>query len=290
MLKRYTNWLIVILFSIAIFFATDISRHKPEDNSLSVNFLDVGQGDAALIQKGDFQILIDGGPDEKVLSEISKIMSPLDRKIELIILSHPHADHLVGINDLLDRYEVGEILGTGVVSPSAEYVKFLAKVKEKNIPFNVPNVGSQRSFVENSEIDFLWPGDKFTSKTLENVNNSSLVAKVCYFEKCTLFLGDVEQEEQQIMLDYYKNLKKESIFASDIVKVAHHGSSNGLLPDLQAIINAKYAVISAGKDNQFGHPHQIVLDYFNGKGVTILRTDQKGTIRFKLEQNNIEIK
>jgi competence protein ComEC len=289
MIKKYACLILIILFSCSIFLWNEIDKGANND-SLSVNFLDVGQGDAALVQKGNFQILIDGGPDDSVLPEISKIMPPFDRKIELVVLTHPHADHLVGINKILDRYEIGEIESAGVVASSSLYLEFLEKIKEKKISLSVPGLGSKKDFAENSSIYFLWPGDKYINRQIDNLNNSSLVSKVCYFSNCVLFMGDQEKDEQQKMVDYYKDIKSEDLFKGQIIKAAHHGSSNGLFPDLYQLSGAKSAIISAGKDNQFGHPHPVVLDYLIKNSISTYRTDQRGTIWFNLEPKNIVLK
>ncbi len=258
---------------------------------LSVSFLNVGQGDAALVQKDNFQIIIDGGPDDSILSRISDLMPPMDRKIELVVLTHPHADHLIGINQLMDRYEIGEILSTGVISSSSQYIEFLEKIKIKKIPFNVPKIGDRRQFAANASIAFIWPGDQFVSKSTSNLNDTSLVSKICYFDNCVLSLGDLEKNGQQAMLEYYEKVGKIDIFQSEIIKVPHHGSSNALLPRLYEISTPKTVIVMAGKDNQFGHPHQAVIDYFNQASIEILRTDKTDdNVNFILNNDKIENK
>jgi len=285
-MNRFLVPLFSLLFCLAVFIISNLFRVPPKD-TFSVNFLDVGQGDAMLIQKDNFQILIDGGPDDSVLSKISEIMPPLDRKIELVVLTHPHADHLIGINRIIDRYEIGEIVGTGTISSSAQYIRFLETIKAKNIAFNVPKMGDQREFGVNANITFLWPGEQFTNKSIDNLNNTSLISKICYFSQCVLSMGDLEKDGQTQMLDYYEKNGNSAIFKSEIVKVPHHGSNNALLPRLYEIVLPSKAVISAGKDNQFGHPHPSVIDYFNEKLIKIYRTDQSGTVKFQFSKDGL---
>ena len=287
MLGRYLSLIFTILFCVAIFLVTNIFR-VPKSDVLSASFLNVGQGDAMLIQKDNFQILIDGGPNDNVLSRISELMPPMDRKIELIVLTHPHADHLIGINQILERYEVGEIVGTGVIFNSSQYVQFLEKIKTKKIPFNVPGIGDRREFAVNANISFLWPGNKFMGTSAKNINNTSLVSKICYWDKCILSLGDLEKDGQAEMLVHYDKVGGIESLKSEIVKVSHHGSNNALLPRLYEVVLPKIVVISAGKDNQFGHPHQAVVDYFNEMLIEVWRTDQEsGNINFILLNKNI---
>lgn len=288
MSNRYLISLFSILLCVAIFLGANVLR-VPKKDVLAVNFLNVGQGDAILIQKDNFQILIDGGPNDSVLSSISELMPPMDRKIELVVLTHPHADHLVGINQILDRYEIGEIVGTGAIFSSSQYVQFLEKIKSKKIAFNVPQIGDQREFAANANISFLWPGDQFTSQGVDNLNNTSLVSKVCYYSRCVLALGDLEKDGQQAMVEYYEEIGKLETFKSEIVKVPHHGSNNALYPRLYEIVVPKIAVVMAGKDNQFGHPHQSVIDYFNKVTIELFRTDTEGkSINFILTENGVE--
>lgn len=283
-MKRSFSYFVIILLSIAALLATQLSRQQ-DSKDLSVSFLNVGQGDSALIQKDDFQILIDGGPNNSLLPEIGQIMPPLDHKIDLIILSHPHADHISGLNAILDRYEIGEIYFTGVIFSSAQYISFLDKIKNKQIPLIVPSLNASKSFAQSGSINFLWPGDRFSSKSEDNLNNTSLVTRICYFSSCVLFMGDLEKDGQAEMLAQYAG--KEDLLKSDIIKIPHHGSNNALLPALYELVRPQYAVIEVGKDNQFGHPHQTVIDYLKEKSIQAFRTDQDGVIRFNLSQAGV---
>lgn len=278
-MKKLYPFIFLILLSLAIFLTTQIVK-APVKDGLEVSFLNIGQGDSELIKKGDFEILIDGGPDDKVLSEIGKIMSSTDHKIEIMILTHPHADHITGLNAILDRYEVGEVYSSGTIFNSSGYLEFLQKLKDKNIQLIVPSIGSSQIFADNATLTFLWPGNKFVNKKADNPNNTSLISKVCYFQECAIFMGDQEVDEQESMISYYKNIGKTDVLKSEIIKVAHHGSSTGLLPELYEAVAPKTAVIEVGKDNQFGHPHQQVLDYLNQNSIKIYRTDQDGTVNF----------
>ena len=248
-----------------------------------IYFLNVGQGDSILIQKDNYQILIDGGPDDSVLPLLGENMPTGDRKIEAIILTHPHADHIVGLNQILDRYEVGTIYGTGVVFSSAQYLSFLDKIKSKKIDFQVPQTGDRLTPFDFATLDFIWPGRKYLQDSIENVNNSSIVTKFCYYQKCALLTGDIEKEEQDTMLAYYKD--NEDIFKAEIYKVPHHGSNTGVNEAMYEKIIPKYSIISCGEDNKYGHPHQASIALAQKFNTTILRTDQNGTIKFNLDEN-----
>lgn len=305
-MTKITKIFFSFLITLVVFIWVAVVR-SPSGTGCNIYFFDVGQGDSALIEKGDFQILIDGGPDDKILSNIGQAMPLTDRKIEVVILTHPHADHLVGINQVLDRYEIGKIYSTGVIHTTNAYLEFLDKVKNKNISLEVPDVAEEIAPFDNGKIKFLWPGKRDVGKSAEdnNLNNTSLVSRFCYFDHCVLLPGDLETDGQEEMLSYYSSkqneasaLKSESkssqplvsnnnIFQSEILKVAHHGSVNGTNQKLLDIVKPKYAIISAGADNKFGHPHAATLDLLQKANIQQYRTDRDGTIEFNLSEQGI---
>ncbi len=281
--KKYFLVVLVLLF----FFVIAEIVKSPKPDGVQIYFLNVGQGDSELIQKGDFQILIDGGPDDKVLAEIGQVMPLSDRKIDIIILTHPHADHLTGINLILDRYSVSMIYSTGVLDTTNGYFEFLNKIKDKNISFKIPGLYEKIIPFADAELDFLWPGDKYKGATLANLNNSSEVAKFCYFSHCALFTGDIETDEQAAMVDYYSQKNLSDVFHSDILKVPHHGSKNGTNEQTLEIVSPKYAVIEVGADNKYGHPHASTLELLQKYNVIVSRTDQDGTVKSELTKTSI---
>jgi len=276
---------ITLVFLILILFFVWVSVEKsPNDPYVHTYFLNVGQGDSILIEKGDFQVLIDGGPDDTVLSELGKAMPIYDRKIEIVILTHPHADHLTGLNLVLDRYQVEKIYGTGVLYETNTYLNFLNKIKDSQdnpVGSTVPKIGEKIQLFGNGSLEFLWPGDMYNQKTEENLNDTSIVTKFCYISSCALLMGDMETDEQKKMIDSGSNL------SADLLKVAHHGSENGTNLLLLEKVNPIYAVISVGKDNKFGHPHQSIVDLIKGKNIELFRTDQKGKIEFVISPDGI---
>jgi len=280
-MKKYWNYIFIILFLTTIFLGAEIVK-SPRSNELAIYFFNVGQGDAEMIQKGDFQILIDGGPDDKVLSEMGKVMPLSDRKIDVMILSHPHADHLVGLNQILDRYEVGAVYSTGVSYTSNQYLEFLEKIKNKKIEYKLPKEGDSLELPAIGKINFLWPGERFKQQIAENINNTSEIVQFCAQLHCALFSGDAEVEEQKELLDYYSQKNKIEALKSEVLKIPHHGSSNGAGEDFFKAIDPKYAVISAGANNQFGHPHAVTLALLDKLEIPYLRTDKEGTVRFGL--------
>lgn len=285
-MKTFQKYLFSILILLLFFVYSEVVK-SPKTDGAEIYFFNVGQGDSELIQKGDFQILIDGGPDDKVLSEIGKAMPLSDRKIDLIILTHPHADHLRGINLILDRYDIGTIYSSGVLDTTNGYLEFLNKIKNKSVRFKVPGVYEKIIPFANAELDFLWPGDKYKSTTLSNLNNSSEVTKFCYFDHCALFTGDIEADEQSAMFDYYTQKNLTNVFKVDILKIPHHGSKNGTDEQILKTVTPKYAIIEVGAGNTYGHPHAVTLELLKKLNITMFRTDQDGMIKFELTKTGI---
>lgn len=285
-MKKWTK-IILVLLALGVFFVwANIARSPSANeskNGASVYFFDVGQGDSELIQKGDYQILIDGGGDDKVLSELGKAMPLSDRKIEVVILTHPHADHLVGINQVLDRYQVEKVYYSGTLYDSNAHTEFLAKIKDKNIANVIPNIGDKITPFQSGELTFLWPGKQYEQKTNENPNNTSEATRFCYFTHCILFTGDIETDEQ-VKFTSTNNIQ------SEVMKLSHHGSTNGTNQNLIDAVKPQIAVIEVGANNKFGHPHTTVLDLLVQNSIKYYRTDREGTIRFIIDEAGISKK
>ncbi len=279
-MKATTKIIFSALILLAVFIWTSLVK-SPTTTGVQIHYFDVGQGDAALIQKGNYQIIIDGGPSDAILSKLGEVMPLTDRNIEIIILSHPHADHLVGINQILERYSVEKIFSTGALHASNEYIEFLEMVRDKNIELMIPNIGYSITPFENSSLEFLWPGGRYSGESLTNLNNSSEVARFCYINECSLFLGDLETDGQAMMFSVLdqKNIEIKSKY----LKVAHHGSSNGTNQEILDKVKPEMAIISAGEDNQFGHPHGSVVDLLLENEIEIKRTDRDGDVKYLID-------
>ncbi|TSC93461.1 MAG: competence protein ComEC [Candidatus Berkelbacteria bacterium Athens1014_28] len=280
---NFKAWILIFLFFLTV--AIWSVYFKEPDNSLQVILLDVGQGDAVLIEKGSWQVLIDGGPDNKIVEKLSKYMPLEDRKIEEVILTHPHADHVTGLGGIISRYEIGKINYNGLNYNSKIYESFLQKTKEKNIPVSVPKIGEEEKIFDKGVIKFLWPGENASTYS-DNLNNTSEVFKFTYGNFSALFSGDAETE-------VWQEIEKNNL--SDIsnlvyFKVPHHGSKNGVDDILANIIKPKISTISCGKNNQFGFPHKEATEALIKAGSDIYRTDQNGDIVLKTDGEKWKVK
>ncbi len=245
------------------------------DGRLHLKFYDVGQGDAVFIRTpGGNQILVDGGPDGRVLEKLYADMPFFDRTIELIVLTHPHADHVGGLVEVLRRFKAKHIVYNAAAYESGVYRQFLSQVEEQaGNGAVVHHLGKdQRISLGDVSLEVLWPPLESTASTAANPNNLSLVSELRFKDFEVFLPGDQEQNEAARMLE---NVKIGSV---EVLKVAHHGSKNGLNEQLLEVLKPQLAVISAGANNKYGHPHQQTLDRLRDGGIKVLRTDVDGTI------------
>lgn len=274
---KLKNFQLILGFLIIVGSIVGISLFgRPQASSdLKVYFLDVGQGDAEYIKNPNgTDVLIDGGPDNSVLNALGKVMELGDHEINLVILSHPHADHLTGLLEVIRRYKVDEIWETGVDFTSRTYDTWKSEIRNKNIIDKKVVAGDEENFGE-VKITVLYPLSSIENKVIDNLNNASIVNRLDFKQFSVLFTGDGEKEVQQKLLD-------KNIFA-DVLKVAHHGSENGLLEDFLKIARPAIAVIEVGAKNTYGHPASSTINLLKKYAVRIYRTDQNGTVEIDSE-------
>jgi len=267
----------IILVTIGYYFL------QPPQKTLQLTFLDVGQGDAALaVTPRGQDILIDGGPNDSVVAKLDKNISFYSHKIDAIILTHPHADHVAGLVAVAKKYQIGKVYMSGVTHTAPEYIAFLEEIKSHNIPVQLVKAGDKLDFGDGIRLDFLFPLTVMKDQTMDNLNNSSVVTRLSWGKSSALMMGDLESEGQDALLVSKPNLK------SDILKFSHHGSKDSVNQKFLDAVSPKYAVISVGKDNMFGHPSKEALDIL--KGLIVYRTDYDGDVRFELTESGVVAK
>jgi competence protein ComEC len=250
---------------------------------LKVEFFDVGQGDAEFIETPRRQqILIDGGPDMSILEKLGKAMSFYDRYIDLIILTHPEADHLNGLIEVLKRHDIGAVITAGIIRDTQEYKEWINLLQEKKIPIYIAKAGGIINLGGNINVNILYPFENLAGKIISDTNNSSVVSKLVYGDFEVLFTGDIEKTTENKLVSADINLN------SDILKISHHGSKTSTTEEFLKAVNALLAIIEVGKDNQYGHPHQEVLERLNN--MRILQTGRDGDIKIFSDGLNFEIK
>ena len=273
--KLPKKWVIPPLLVVAIL-ASLAAATMPDDN-LHVSILDVGQGDAILIQKGNQQVLVDGGPNpQAIILELGKQMPFWDRTIELMILTHPSADHVTGLVEVLNRYRVKQALHPNLDFESNIYDEWLRLVEEKDIKGTIAQAGQQIDLGEGLIIEVLNPQMPRLTGTESDIDNNGMVLHITMGEVSFLLTADIMWEAEFELITQRANL------ISTVLKVAHHGSDTSTTPEFLAVVNPQLAVISVGADNKFGHPTPEVMERLEDRiGVeNIYRTDEQRTIEF----------
>jgi competence protein ComEC len=280
------KWLVLPLLVVAIL-VWSVVLTMPDDK-LHVSFLDVGQGDAILIQTPNSQnILIDGGPDpQKISLELSKKLPFWDRTIDLVVSTQPQADHITGLVEILQRYIAKQVLEPGVSYNSSIYQEWCNLVEEKQIKRDTAQAGQEIDLGNEIKIEVLNPPASLWDGTSDDVDNNGVVLKLSWGKVSFLFTADIREEVEFELIGQRANLK------STVLKVAHHGSKTSTTSQFLAAVDPEVAVISVGVNNTFGHPAQDVLDRLInrlGKG-NVYRTDVNGTIEFITDGETLWVK
>lgn len=278
-----------IVFLLAVLVLLNFSAWKAvwhlSQSFLKVIFLDVGQGDAIFIETPQkHQILIDGGPSSKILEKLGEAMPFYDRSLDLIILTHPDPDHLLGLIDVLRVYRVELIGYTGVKSNKADFLEWENQILEKKVSKIVLKKNQKILLGKEIFFEILAPLESFEGKEVSDFNSSSIVAKLNYLEDTFLFTGDIPKSIEKKLVEQGINLD------SDILKVSHHGSKTSSSDIFLTVVTPEIAVIQVGEDNQYGHPHPEVLERMQGYGIKIFRTDKNGNIQIISDGSNFQIK
>jgi len=272
--KEYCLLLFVFLLLTANIFIFYLDWQKSHP-SLTFAMLDVGQGDALFIESPTgTQILFDGGPPKKILNQLSRVMSPFDRKIDAILITNPDSDHISGFLDVLKTYEVGEMFEPGTLTDSKTYQNLKDEIKKDNIPDILAKRGMRLDIGGGAVIDILFPDRDVSSWA---TNDGSVVAKLSYGNTSVMLTGDATIKTEGIVLKENSTAQ----LSSTILKVGHHGSRTSSSPEFVKAVSPVYALISDGKDNKYGHPHQETLDTLSSFGAKIFRTDLLGAIVMK---------
>lgn len=255
----------------------DISQ-KP---GLSVSFFDVGQGDSIFLESKDgTQILIDGGPNGRVLSHLGSVMQYGDDFIDAVVVSHPHADHVSGLIEVLKKYRVGTFIESGVAYDTAEIDELRRLVEDSKIERIIVDEPMRLSFFDDASLKFIFPVRSFENTKVKDVNETSLVSILEYEGRKILFTGDagVYTEKKLMSLGVLEDV--------DVLKVGHQGSRFSSTRGFLESISPEFAVIMVGK-NSYGHPTDETLSRLAAVGANIFRTDLNGTITLDIRNGEL---
>jgi len=282
-LKINIRWYLLAILLFANFFIWNAIFIETRNGILTVVFLDAGQGDAIFIEAPNGnQVLIDGGPNKSVLRQLSKVMPFYDRSIDIIIATHSDKDHIGGLPDVLQRYTVDFILESGAKNDTGISRAFESAILQNKIKRIFAKRGMAITLGDDVFLNILFP-DRDVSEV--ESNTASIVAQLVYKNTEFMFTGDSPKtiEEYLVFLDGEK-------LRSDVLKVGHHGSKTSSSESFVGYVSPEYAIISAGADNSYGHPHKEVVEILNQFGSAILNTKDNGAIVFKSDGENIVVK
>jgi len=282
--KKYLPYILIFsIFAICIFVWYFTFFKETNTKYLKVIFLDVGQGDSIYIEAPNGkQVLIDGGPDATLLSRLSEVMPFADRSIDMLIATHPDTDHIGGFPLLIDNYKIKSIIENGIKADTQIFDGLEERVLKNKITKIVARKGMHIILDEkrNIYLDILFPDRDVSS--FES-NDASLVGKLVYGESSFMFVGDsslytenlIEWNETTETLD------------SDVLLIGHHGSRTSSSLLWLEKVSPEIAIISAGKNNRYGHPHKELLDRLSSLEIPYLTTYEKGNIIFKSDGLNL---
>lgn len=237
---------------------------------LRISYLDVGQGDAALITTASGQnILIDCGPNQQILAALSRRLRWWDRRLDMIIVSHDHADHWGGLPYLINKYPIQQIILAQPPRLSTELAGALNDAKQKGIVINNIRAPAVIKLSDNSRLTILWPTSEQLIRYQDNINNQSLVILWQYGQNKFLWTGDLEVVAENELLAQQPTGRP-----IDILKIAHHGSLTATSLAWLNYWQPKMAVISLSSANKFGLPSQLIIDRLRRLGIRLWRTDQ----------------
>lgn len=286
-LKRYKQIIVLVAGLTLVVLGLTISLYWQEQNRphVEVVFLDIGQGDSILIKTKYHQnILIDAGPDAKVLDRLGRNLSFAGNKLDLVIATHPDADHVAGLVDVVKRYQVDLVLEPGIVHRTGVYQVLEDIIARQKIPQRWVESRQRYDLGDNLWLDILYPNVSFVGQELADTNSASIVAKLSDGEVDYLFTGDATTEvEQQIVGDYGSYLQ------SEVLKVGHHGSHTSSSDLFLNIVKPAAAVIQSGRNNRYGHPAPLVLNRLKKRQIPVLRNDERGDIRMASDGEYVEL-
>jgi competence protein ComEC len=282
-IRKQLHWwtLLTLLAATVLIWYAVVSEDR--GGKLTVAFLDVGQGDAIFIESPTgVQLLIDGGPGPVVLRELGKVMPFYDRTIDMLMISNPDKDHFAGFLDVLRSYKVGAVMEPGTVGASAEYPVLERLIEKENIPRLLARRGQRVDLGGGAVLEILFP-----DRDIEGVgtNEGSIVAKLTYGDTSFLLTGDTVNAVEE----YLAQLEGKRLDV-DVLKVAHHGSNTSTSEALLGFASPAIAVISAGKDNRYGHPHREVLDRLNQFEVETIGTYENGRVMIDSDGETVRVK
>ena len=280
-----TKWLAISLALGAVLIWTAALTN--EDGRLQVVFADVGNGDSALIiSPTGRQVLVDGGPQAQDATRLLGSGLPFwDRSLDVVVLTHGHADHITGLLEVLRRYDVGHIVEREAGHITPDYLSWRHAVENEGSVVTQARAGQSINLGDGATIEVLHPPETLMSGTDSDLNNASIVLKVVYGDVSFLLTGDIFVKAEREILSQGIDVR------STVLKVPHHGSRTSSSPEFVEQVSPSVAVISVGADNRFGHPHAETLDVLAryAPEARVMTTRDRGSIRFVTDGTTLSV-
>lgn len=245
-------------------------------NALTFSVFDVGQGDALFIEHEEMQVLIDGGKNSAVLAGLGKRMSFWDRTIDVVLATHSDTDHIGGLPDVLERYDVGTVIESGNVSDTAVYEEFTRDIDTKGVAHIIGRSGTIIRLGNDAYIEILFPDRSPQEVARWESNMASLVVRLVHGRSVVILTGDSPADAEEYMVGLYGDA-----LHADVLKAGHHGSKTSTSDVFLAAVAPTYAAISVGCDNSYGHPSPEVVEKIRVFGSTIGNTCEEGTLVYE---------
>lgn len=251
-----------------------------DSHLLQVTFMDVGQADSIFIKLPEGKtMLIDAGNNDDGKTIINYIKNQGTKKLDVVIGTHPHEDHIGAMDDIINTFDIGKIYMPNVTTTTRTFKDVLASAAARNLKITGARGGMRVPLEDDVKIEILAPN----SIKYEDLNNYSVVLKMTYNKTSFLFTGDAEKLSEEEMLKLNYDLK------ADVLKVGHHGSSSGTSKEFLSAVSPEYAIISVGKNNDYGHPHKETLERLADHGVKVYTTADNGNILVTSDGENIKM-
>ncbi|MCR1975320.1 MBL fold metallo-hydrolase [Clostridium sporogenes] len=249
-----------------------------KSNELKVHYIDVGQGDSILVQTKDKNILIDAGTRKSSDNLINYLKKQHIKKLDYVIATHPHEDHIGGMPKVIYEFEISNFYAPKKTANTKIFKDMILQLKKKNLKINVAKKGISLDLSNDSSLDFLAP----VKDNYENTNDYSAVIKLTHGNTKFLFTGDAEKTSERDILNSNVDL------SSNVLKVGHHGSHSSSSKEFLDKVNPKMAIISCGKNNDYGHPHKETMKELKKRNIEVYRTDIDGNILLTSDGENIK--
>lgn len=255
----------------ALVSSTENSRqelHLPQkEGTLAVHFIDVGQGDSILAESGGHYMLIDAGENDQGDKVVTYLQSQGIDALDYVIGTHPHSDHIGGLDDVINNFHIGEIILPAAEHTTKTFEEVLDAIEAQGLKITLPNVGDTYS-LGGASFEIIAPNKDYG----DDLNNWSVGLKLTYGQNSFVMCGDAEAEAEEDICANGIDI------TADVLKLGHHGSSTSSCEDFLDRVDPEYAVVSCGLGNSYGHPHEETMEQMAGRGITVFRTDEQGTI------------